>query len=201
MLLDAEHFFDGYKRNPAFSLRVLHAAEAAGAEVLVLCDTNGGTLPHEVERIVAEVVAATGTRVGVHFHDDSGCAVANALVGVAAGATHVQGCMNGLGERTGNANLTTIIPDLSLKMGVATIPPERMERLTAVSHHVAELVNIAARPAGPLRGRLCVRSQGGAARQRHRPAAGRLRARRPRAGRQRHPLRRERAGRALDARA
>jgi 2-isopropylmalate synthase len=142
VFFDAEHFFDGYKRNPEFSLRVLHAAEEAGAEVLVLCDTNGGCLPHEAARIVREVVAATSATVGVHFHNDGDCAVANALAGVEAGATHVQGCINGYGERTGNANLCSIIPNLSLKMGVSTIPADRLERLTAVAHHVAELVNI-----------------------------------------------------------
>jgi 2-isopropylmalate synthase len=149
VFFDAEHFFDGYLRNPEFSLRVVKAAEAAGAEVLVLCDTNGGTLPHDAERVVAEVVAATSATIGVHFHDDGGCAVANALGAVRRGATQVQGCMNGLGERTGNANLTTIIPNLTLKMGVETIPMERLERLTAVSHHIAELVNIAPDPQAP----------------------------------------------------
>ena len=142
VFFDAEHFFDGYRRNPEFSLRVLHAAEEAGAEVLVLCDTNGGCLPHEAARTVAEVVAATTATIGVHFHNDGDCAVANALAGVAAGATHVQGCINGYGERTGNANLCSIIPNLSLKMGVETIPADRIERLTAVAHHVAELVNV-----------------------------------------------------------
>src|SRR5688572_12597635 len=105
VLLDAEHFFDGYLRNPEFSMRVLHAAEEEGAEVLVLCDTNGGTLPHEAARIVGEVRAATGAQLGVHFHDDGGCGVANSLAGVTAGATQVQGCVNGYGERTGNADL------------------------------------------------------------------------------------------------
>jgi len=147
VMFDAEHFFDGYKRNPEFALRVLHAAADAGAEVLVLCDTNGGALPHEASSIVAAVVADVaraggGTSVGVHFHNDGGCAVANALAGVLAGATQVQGCINGYGERTGNANLCTIIPNLSLKMGIETIPRDRLERLTPVAHHVAELVNI-----------------------------------------------------------
>jgi 2-isopropylmalate synthase len=123
-------------------LGVLRAAEAAGAEVLVLCDTNGGTLPDEAERIVGEVRAAVSTAIGVHFHNDGGCAVANALAGVRAGATQVQGCINGYGERTGNANLCTIIPNLSLKMGIRTIPADRLERLTSVAHHVAELVNL-----------------------------------------------------------
>jgi 2-isopropylmalate synthase len=146
VFFDAEHFFDGYKANPEFSLRVLEAAAMAGADCLVLCDTNGGSLPFDVERIVGEVVDYVDTEVGVHLHDDTGCGVANALAGVRGGATQVQGTINGYGERTGNCNLTTIIPDLSLKMGVATIPVERLERLTSVAHHVAELVNISPDP-------------------------------------------------------
>jgi 2-isopropylmalate synthase len=153
VFVDAEHFFDGYKRNPDFSRRVLEAAASAGADALVLCDTNGGTLPHEVEAVLAEVVPAfSGVGIGVHFHDDGGVAVANTLVGVRMGATQVQGCINGYGERTGNANLCTIIPDLSLKMGVRTIPAERLERLTPVSHHIAELVNITLDPQSPFVG-------------------------------------------------
>ena len=149
VFFDAEHFFDGYRDNPEFSLRVLRAAEEAGVEALVLCDTNGGTLPHDVERIVAGVVADFGCQVGVHFHNDSGCAVANSIAGVRAGATHVQGCVNGYGERTGNADLSAAIPNLSLKLKIRTIPPERLERLTPVSHHIAELVNIAPAPQQP----------------------------------------------------
>src|SRR5205807_6498584 len=113
--------------NPEFSLRVIKAAEEAGSDVLVLCDTNGGTLPHEVERVLAEVMPQVTATVGVHFHDDAGCGVPNALAAVRMGARHVQGCMNGYGERTGNANLITIIPNLSLKMGVPTIPVDRLE--------------------------------------------------------------------------
>src|SRR5439155_332344 len=148
---DAEHFFDGYKRNPEFSLRVLEGAVEKGASTLVLCDTNGGSLPHEVERIVADAVRYFGNdvRIGVHTHDDTGCGVANALVGVRGGATHVQGTVNGYGERTGNCNLTTVIANLALKMGVRTIPADRMERLTPVSHHVAELVNMPLNPQQP----------------------------------------------------
>jgi 2-isopropylmalate synthase len=148
VLFDAEHFFDGYRRNPEFSLRVLEAAAAEGAETLVLCDTNGGTLPHDVGRMVAEVVDYFGgdVRVAVHTHDDAGCGVANAVAGVRAGATQVQGTVNGYGERTGNCNLTTTIANLTLKMGVETIPPERLERLTPVSHHIAELVNLTLNP-------------------------------------------------------
>jgi 2-isopropylmalate synthase len=152
VLFDAEHFFDGYKRNPEFSLRVLEAAAMAGAECLVLCDTNGGSLPFEVEAIVAEVVDYVDTAVGVHLHDDTGCGVANALAGVRGGARQVQGTVNGYGERTGNCNLTTIIPDLTLKMGVETLPGDRMERLTSVAHHVAELVNMTPDPQQPFVG-------------------------------------------------
>ena len=145
VLFDAEHFFDGYRRNPEFALRVLEGAAQAGVSASVLCDTNGGALPHDVERIVREVVAYFGGDVGiaVHLHDDAGTGVANALAGVRGGAIQVQGTINGYGERTGNCNLTTIIPNLTLKMGIETIPPDRLERLTPVAHHVAELVNMA----------------------------------------------------------
>jgi 2-isopropylmalate synthase len=149
VFFDAEHFFDGYRRDRDFALRVLSAAEEAGAEALVLCDTNGGTLPDEVERIVAEVRQQTSAQLGGHFHNDAGCAVANTLAAVRQGATQVQGCVNGYGERAGNADLSAMIANLSLKMGVRTIPPERMERLTAVAHHVAELVNLTLDPQRP----------------------------------------------------
>src|SRR3954447_23739141 len=147
-MYDAEHFFDGYKRNPEFALRVLEAAAEKGCNCLVLCDTNGGSLPHEVERIVREVTShfRDDVAVGIHAHDDTGCGVANGLAGVLGGATQVQGTINGYGERTGNCNLTTIIPNLTLKMGIETLPPERMERLTPVAHHVAELVNMSLNP-------------------------------------------------------
>ncbi|MDE3204595.1 MAG: citramalate synthase [Acidobacteriota bacterium] len=145
VFLDAEHFFDGFVQNPGFSTDVLAAAADAGAEVLVLCDTNGGTLPFEVERVVGQVRDRfnTGIGVGAHFHNDSGCAVANSLTAVRMGATQVQGCVNGYGERTGNADLTSAIPDLTLKMGVRTIERERIRLLTPVAHHIAELVNVA----------------------------------------------------------
>ena len=148
VLFDAEHFFDGFKRNPEFALRVLEAAATNGASHLVLCDTNGGALPHEVEAAVAEVVRYFGgdVKVAVHLHDDAGTGVANALAGVRGGATQVQGTINGYGERTGNCNLTTIIPNLTLKMGYETIPRDRLERLTPVAHHVAELVNMPLNP-------------------------------------------------------
>jgi 2-isopropylmalate synthase len=149
VFLDAEHFFDGYKANPQFAKRILRAAEEAGAETLVLCDTNGGTLPFEVERIVTDVLSGFETQLGVHFHNDGGCAVANSLAAVGMGATHVQGCVNGYGERAGNTDLSAAIPDLSLKLRVDTIPRERLELLTPVSHHIAELVNIAPNPQQP----------------------------------------------------
>ncbi|HET6964398.1 MAG TPA: citramalate synthase [Acidimicrobiales bacterium] len=154
VFLDAEHFFDGYRANPGFSGDVLAAAAGAGAEVLVLCDTNGGSLPFEVERVVGEVRDRfnTGISIGCHFHNDSGCAVANSLVAVRQGVTQVQGCINGYGERTGNADLTSAIPDLSLKMGVRTIERERIRLLTSVAHHIAEVVNIAPDPHQPFVG-------------------------------------------------
>jgi 2-isopropylmalate synthase len=154
VFLDAEHFFDGYRANPGFSLDVLLAAQAAGAEVITLCDTNGGTLPYEVERVVGTVRDRldAATIMGCHFHNDAGCAVANTLVAVRQGVIQVQGCINGYGERTGNADLCAAIPDLALKMNVRTLPPDRLERLTPVAHHIAELVNIAPSPHQPFVG-------------------------------------------------
>ena len=143
VFFDAEHFFDGYKRNPEFSLQVLEAAAVQGADCLVLCDTNGGSLPHEVERIVTDVVRHfDGVQIGMHTQNDTGCAVANAVAGVVAGATHVQGTINGYGERTGNCDNTVLVPNLTLKMGIETLPEAHIERLTSVSHHVAELMNM-----------------------------------------------------------
>ncbi len=161
VFLDAEHFFDGYRHNPQFALRVLRAAEESGAEALVLCDTNGGTLPHDIASIVLEVVDWAETQVGIHCHNDAGCAVANTLAAVGAGATHVQGCVNGYGERAGNTDLAAAIPDLTLKLSVRTIPPDRLERLTAVSHHIAELVNITPSPQQPYVGTSAFAHKGG----------------------------------------
>ncbi len=151
VLVDMEHFFDGYKANPEFSMRALEAAVVKGASHVVLCDTNGGSLPHEITDIVAAVHAHVGrdVTVGIHCHDDTGCAVANSMAAVLAGAGHVQGTLNGLGERTGNANLSTIIPNLQLKLGYTCLPDGRIEHLTAVSHHVAELLNRAVNPQAP----------------------------------------------------
>ncbi len=161
VFLDAEHFFDGYRNNPDFALRVLAAAEEAGAEALVLCDTNGGTLPDDIGAAVAGVRERTGTQLGIHCHNDAGCAVANSLVAVQAGVTQVQGCINGYGERAGNADLSAAIPNLSLKLNVRTIPPDRLERLTPVAHHIAELVNIAPNPQQPYVGASVFAHKGG----------------------------------------
>ena len=141
VFFDAEHFFDGYKRNPEFSLRVLEEAAIAGAQAVVLCDTNGGSLPPEIERAVSAVVAHVDCGVGIHLHNDTGCGVANALAAVRAGATQVQGTINGYGERVGNCDLVPIMANLELKMGIRCLPEHRITRLTSVSHHIAELVN------------------------------------------------------------
>ncbi len=149
VFFDAEHFFDGSTDDPEFSMRVLQGAAEAGADCLVLCDTNGGSLPGRVESMVRDVVEAVDCAVGVHLHNDTGCGVANALAGVAGGATQVQGTINGYGERVGNCDLVPIIANLTLKMGVDTLPDGRMAELTSVAHHVAELVNFAADPQQP----------------------------------------------------
>ena len=161
VFLDAEHFFDGYYGNPEFALDVLAAAEEAGAEALVLCDTNGGRLPDDVGQAVADVRARTSAQLGIHCHNDAGCAVANSLVAVQGGATQVQGCINGYGERAGNTDLSAAIPNLSLKLNIRTIPSERLERLTPVAHHIAELVNIAPSPQQPYVGNSVFAHKGG----------------------------------------
>jgi 2-isopropylmalate synthase len=143
-LFDAEHFFDGYKANPDYALAAVRAAYDAGARWVVLCDTNGGMLPHEISRIVAAVVAAgiPGAALGIHCHNDSGTAVANSLEAVRAGARMVQGTVNGLGERCGNADLISLIPDLALKMGFDTgIAPDGLRRLTRISRLLDEVLD------------------------------------------------------------
>jgi 2-isopropylmalate synthase len=161
VFLDAEHFFDGFRRNPEFALSVLSAAEENGAEALVLCDTNGGSLPDDVGAAVAAVRARSSAQLGIHCHNDAGCAVANSLVAVQAGVTQVQGCINGYGERAGNTDLSAAIPNLSLKLNIRTIPAERLERLTPVAHHIAELVNIAPNPQQPYVGNSVFAHKGG----------------------------------------
>jgi len=153
-LFDAEHFFDGFTEDPGYALDCLRAAAEAGAERLVLCDTNGGSLPPQVRTALAVVrEALPSTPLAIHCHDDSGCAVANTLTAVEAGATQVQGTVNGIGERTGNANLITIIADLQLKMGVELLAPERLARLTETAHFIDELLNRAPNPAQPYVGK------------------------------------------------
>ncbi len=143
VIYDAEHFFDGFKRNPDYALRTLLAAEAAGAHCLVLCDTNGGSLPHEIGGIIREVkrVVKPGTPLGIHAHNDVECGVANSLVAVGEGVNHVQGTINGYGERCGNANLVSIIPNVMVKMGLACIPRPNLRELRDVSRFVSELAN------------------------------------------------------------
>jgi 2-isopropylmalate synthase len=142
VVYDAEHFFDGYKANPEYALKTLKAAEQAGVDCIALCDTNGGTLPHELPAILVEVKKAVKTPLGIHTHNDGECAVANSLVAVANGIVHVQGTINGFGERCGNANLCSIIPALKLKMGKECVSDEQLKRLREISRTIYELANL-----------------------------------------------------------
>jgi len=139
VVYDAEHYFDGYLRNPDYALRTLKAAEEGGARWLVLCDTNGGTLPHEAERVMRETVGRISTPWGIHTHNDCGCAVATSMLAAHLGATQIQGTINGYGERCGNANLCTIIPNLVLKMHAESLTEEAVRRLSDLSRYVSEL--------------------------------------------------------------
>jgi 2-isopropylmalate synthase len=140
VIYDAEHFFDGYKADPEYALATIQAAAVAGASMVVLCETNGGGLPWEVEQITREVIEKLGdVPVGIHTHDDAGCGVANSLAAVRAGATQVQGTINGYGERVANANLCTLIPDLQIKMGKRCVSDENLAKLTELSRFVAEV--------------------------------------------------------------
>jgi 2-isopropylmalate synthase len=161
VVYDAEHFFDAYRDDPDYALRCARVAADAGAEVICLCDTNGASLPGFVRDVVAEVIAAVPAEVGVHIHNDSDCAVAASLVAVGAGATQVQGTMNGYGERCGNANLTSIIPALVLKMGLPVVTAEQLSRLTETAHFVAETVNVALWAHQPYVGRTAFAHKGG----------------------------------------
>ena len=142
IVYDAEHFFDGYINNQDYALKTLEAAKLAGADVLCLCDTNGGTLPHQLGAIVADIRKRFDGVIGIHTHNDSDVAVANALAGVENGATHVQGCVNGYGERCGNANIISMIANLELKMGHTTVGPEGLKQLTSLSKFIAERANL-----------------------------------------------------------
>jgi 2-isopropylmalate synthase len=142
LFFDAEHFYDGYKNNPEYALMCIKAAEEAGADCIVLCDTNGGTLPEEIRKITRDVRKVIKKPLGIHAHNDSECAVANSVVAVSVGVRHVQGTINGLGERCGNANLCSIIPNLQLKMGFRCVSDEQLRKLREVSRFVNELANI-----------------------------------------------------------
>ncbi|MBD6616633.1 citramalate synthase [Komarekiella sp. 'clone 1'] len=176
VIYDAEHWFDGYKHNQDYALQTLETAIAAGAEWLVLCDTNGGTLPHEVSQIVQDVVRVTGDwgletrknssqspipKIGIHTHNDSEMAVANAIAAVMAGANMVQGTINGYGERCGNANLCSLIPNLQLKLGYSCIREDQLTQLTEASRFVSEVVNLAPDEHAPFVGRSAFAHKGG----------------------------------------
>jgi 2-isopropylmalate synthase len=163
VVYDAEHFFDAWREDTRYALECLRAAVAAGAENVTLCDTNGSSLPSQVARATNAVVEELGSRaqIGIHTHNDAECGVANSLAAVEAGARLVQGTMNGYGERTGNANLVSILPALQLKMGYRVIPPERMRLLTETSHFVAELLNLHPDPDQPYVGRNAFAHKGG----------------------------------------
>jgi len=161
VLFDAEHFFDGYKADPRMAMRTLEAACEAGADQVVLCDTNGGCLPHEAREITESVVKALGVPVGFHGHNDSGCAVANSLAAVLGGATQVQVCVNGFGERTGNADLCAVAAGLQIKMGRRCLAPEQLARLTELSRYVYEAANLPLRDSQPYVGRSAFAHKGG----------------------------------------
>lgn len=142
VFFDAEHFFDGYKDNPKYALKCLMAAQNAGADCIIPCDTNGGSLPGDIQMIFDAIIKVIQTPLGIHAHNDSDCAVANSVVAVVNGASHVQGTMNGLGERCGNANICSVIPDLQIKLGMQCIRPEQLKRLRDVARFVNEIANM-----------------------------------------------------------
>ena len=161
LIFDAEHFFDGYLSDKDFALRTLEAAKQAGADVLCLCDTNGGTITGRLEEIVADVRKRFDGIIGIHCHNDSDVAVANTLAAVEQGATHVQGCINGYGERCGNANLASVIANLELKLGHTTVGAEKLASLTSVARFIAELANLPLRNDQPYVGKSAFAHKGG----------------------------------------
>lgn len=164
VIYDAEHFFDGFADDREYSLACLRAAAQAGAETITCCDTNGGTLPDGIAEAMETVVGElgpSGVKIGIHCHDDAGCGVANTLAAVGAGATHIQGTQNGYGERCGNANLTTLIPNLQLKRGYDCVSPEQLHALTASSHFFDELLNFTPNHDQPYVGRNAFAHKGG----------------------------------------
>ncbi len=142
VIFDAEHFFDGFKNNPDYALQVLQTAAVAGADWLILCDTNGGSMPWEIESVIKEVRQQVQTPLGIHVHNDSGLAVSNSLLAVKQGCRQVQGTINGYGERCGNSDICSVIPSLELKMGLKCLPPGNLKYLSEVSHYVGEIANM-----------------------------------------------------------
>lgn len=161
VIYDAEHYFDGYLANPEYALKTLQAAEEAGADVIVLCDTNGGTITEEIRKRVLAAASAVKTSLGIHTHNDCDMAVANAIMAVQQGAVQVQGTFNGYGERCGNSNLCTVIPNLELKLGLNAIGPDNLRRLTEVSHYVSEIANMHHRQDFPYVGKSAFAHKGG----------------------------------------
>ncbi len=142
VFFDAEHFFDGYKHNPEYAIKCLLSAKDAGADCLVLCDTNGGTLPHNIRKTLTDVLSRVNSPIGIHSHNDSECAVANSVIAVELGAVQVQGTINGFGERCGNANLCSIIPNLQIKLGLSCLTDEQIKKLRDVSRYINEIANL-----------------------------------------------------------
>ncbi|SHJ59675.1 citramalate synthase [Paramaledivibacter caminithermalis] len=142
VIFDAEHFFDGYKANPKYALKTLDTAMAAGTDTIVLCDTNGGTFPDEIYEITKKICSSFNVEIGIHCHNDCGMAVANSIMAVKSGATHVQGTYIGIGERCGNANLSTIIPNLQLKMNLNCIPEDQIRNLSSTARYITEISNL-----------------------------------------------------------
>ena len=161
VIFDAEHFFDGYKENKEYALKTVKSAQEAGATTVVLCDTNGGSLPDEIKTITSDVVRNVDVNVGIHCHNDIGMAVANSIVAVEAGANHIQGTFIGIGERCGNANLSTIIPTLKLKMGKDVIEDEKLSKLTTAARYIAEVSNITLKDEEPYVGSSAFAHKGG----------------------------------------
>src|SRR5699024_3455479 len=161
VIYDAEHFFDGYKANPVYTLNTLQAAETAGADFITLCDTNGGTQPHEITNIINEISPHIQAPLGLHGHNDCELGVANAVAAVRAGCTLIQGTINGYGERNGNTNLSSLIPNLQLKQNYSCIPEENMEQLTSISRYVSEVANLKPNIRQPFVGRSSFAHKGG----------------------------------------
>ncbi len=161
VIYDAEHFFDGYKSNPEYALRTVKAAEDGGADFIVLCDTNGGSLPYEVEEILNAAKSVVKARLGIHAHNDSELAVANSIAAVRIGAVHIQGTINGFGERCGNANLCSILPNLQLKMNLPVLPAAKLKGLTELSRFVSEVANLQPRKSLPYVGQSAFAHKGG----------------------------------------